>query len=61
MSDEIVIEVEASMQSPHEGSDNAHEGSDNESEDREMNEDELMELDSYSVSSNIKQNDYIWC
>jgi hypothetical protein len=30
MSDEIVIEVESSTQSPHEGSDNAHEGSDNE-------------------------------
>jgi hypothetical protein len=40
MSDEIVIEVEASTDSPHEGSDNYHEGSDNESGKSEMNEEE---------------------
>jgi hypothetical protein len=56
MSDKIIIKVEASTQSPHVGSDNAHEGSDNESENSEMNEEELMELESYGVSSNIKHN-----
>jgi hypothetical protein len=47
MSDEIVIE--ASTQSPYEGSDN-------ESDDSEINEEELKELNSFGVSSIIKHN-----